>query len=288
MAKGTLRIALALVATLCASGAWAGEIFGSSTADELTQGLELSKTQGEELAARELLSHVVFSSDVTPAQQTQAVKALRDLSAKTILSSTVLKDDPVAYSYTVKAKDTLASVSKRCGCPAEILQQINDMKTDALQVGSTIKLLRGPFRAQIDKSQCVLDVYLKDATGAKTFVYRARVAVGRNDGTPEGLFRIAGKAEKATWNPPTSMKDDHPDPVKWGEKGYPLGKDGLFMRLAGAEPKTSKVKGYGIHSTNSQGSIGHPRSHGCVRVGDKDIRNLYTMLDVGSEVQIIP
>jgi len=131
-------------------------------------------------------------------------------------------------------------------------------------------------------------VFARGSSGEKTLVHHARVAVGKNNATPEGEFRMAGKVEKATWYPPSSMKATHPNPVKWGEKGYPLGKDGIFMRLAGAEPATEKCKGYGIHSTNDQSSIGKARSHGCIRVGDKDIRQVYNLLADGAEVRILP
>ena len=45
-------------------------------------------------------------------------------------------------------------------------------------------------------------------------------------------------------------------------------------------------KGYGIHGTNAPRSIGHAASHGCIRMRNQDIEQLFTMLQVGDLVQI--
>ena len=45
-------------------------------------------------------------------------------------------------------------------------------------------------------------------------------------------------------------------------------------------------KGYGIHGTNAPGSIGHAASHGCIRLRNRDMEQLFTMLQVGDLVQI--
>jgi lipoprotein-anchoring transpeptidase ErfK/SrfK len=45
-------------------------------------------------------------------------------------------------------------------------------------------------------------------------------------------------------------------------------------------------KGYGIHGTNEPRSIGHGASHGCIRLRNRDMERLFTMLQVGDVVQI--
>jgi L,D-transpeptidase ErfK/SrfK len=45
-------------------------------------------------------------------------------------------------------------------------------------------------------------------------------------------------------------------------------------------------KGYGIHGTNAPQSIGHAASHGCIRLRNSDMEQLFTMLRVGDVVQI--
>jgi lipoprotein-anchoring transpeptidase ErfK/SrfK len=46
------------------------------------------------------------------------------------------------------------------------------------------------------------------------------------------------------------------------------------------------LKGYGIHGTNAPWSIGRAASHGCIRLRNRDIERLFTMLRVGDVVQI--
>jgi L,D-transpeptidase ErfK/SrfK len=45
-------------------------------------------------------------------------------------------------------------------------------------------------------------------------------------------------------------------------------------------------KGYGIHGTNAPKSIGHAASHGCIRLRNRDMEQLFTMLRVGDVVRI--
>jgi lipoprotein-anchoring transpeptidase ErfK/SrfK len=45
-------------------------------------------------------------------------------------------------------------------------------------------------------------------------------------------------------------------------------------------------KGYGIHGTNQPRSIGHAESHGCIRLRNHQIEELYEMVRVGDTVEI--
>ena len=46
------------------------------------------------------------------------------------------------------------------------------------------------------------------------------------------------------------------------------------------------LKGYGIHGTNEPDSIGHAASHGCIRMGKRDVEDLFTRVRVGDVVEI--
>ncbi|NPV26419.1 MAG: L,D-transpeptidase family protein [Firmicutes bacterium] len=45
--------------------------------------------------------------------------------------------------------------------------------------------------------------------------------------------------------------------------------------------------GYGIHGTNNPSSIGMAASHGCVRMFNEDVIELYDLVDIGTPVRII-
>jgi lipoprotein-anchoring transpeptidase ErfK/SrfK len=74
-----------------------------------------------------------------------------------------------------------------------------------------------------------------------------------------------------------------PDPT-WYGKGriVPPGKSNpLGTRWLGLS-----VKGYGIHGTNNPGSIGHNASHGCIRMRNHDVEQLFEMVSVGDAVEL--
>jgi lipoprotein-anchoring transpeptidase ErfK/SrfK len=47
------------------------------------------------------------------------------------------------------------------------------------------------------------------------------------------------------------------------------------------------VKGYGIHGTNNPNSIGRNASHGCIRLRNQDIEQLFGMVSVGDAVELV-
>src|ERR1700728_1433368 len=103
--------------------------------------------------------------------------------------------------------------------------------------------------------------------GAVTKVYK--VAVGR-DATPSptGTFTIVQRVENPTYY--------HDGVVVPPGPGNPVGTRWIGL----------SQKGYGIHGTNAPRSIGHPASHGCIRLRNRDIEKLFTMVRVGDVVQI--
>jgi len=47
------------------------------------------------------------------------------------------------------------------------------------------------------------------------------------------------------------------------------------------------VKGFGIHGTNRPDSIGKNASHGCIRLRNQDIEDLFARVQVGDRVSLI-
>jgi hypothetical protein len=46
------------------------------------------------------------------------------------------------------------------------------------------------------------------------------------------------------------------------------------------------LKGFGIHGTNVPSSIGRKASHGCIRMRNRDIEELFELIQVGSVVEL--
>lgn len=104
--------------------------------------------------------------------------------------------------------------------------------------------------------------------GTVTKVYR--VAVGREDSpSPTGAFRIVARVENPAYY--------HEGQVIPPGPGNPVG-----TRWIGLDKK-----GYGIHGTNVPRSIGKAASHGCIRMRQRDLEELFAAVRGGDAVQII-
>jgi len=96
-----------------------------------------------------------------------------------------------------------------------------------------------------------------------------RVAVGKiSTPSPVGEFNIVNRVTNPTYY--------HKGQVIAAGKGNPVGT--RWMGLS--------AKRYGIHGTNQPNSIGKAASSGCIRVGRKDLEELFAHIDVGDAVQI--
>lgn len=108
---------------------------------------------------------------------------------------------------------------------------------------------------------------------------RFPVGVGREGKTWTGKARIEGKYVKPAWSPPEEIRRDNPHlpvVIAGGDKRNPMGDAALTMR--GGD--------YAIHGTNNPRSIGGFVSYGCIRMFNRDIRELYRMVDVGTPVVV--
>jgi len=96
-----------------------------------------------------------------------------------------------------------------------------------------------------------------------------QVAVGAKvSPSPTGEFTIVSRVTNPTYY--------HRGTVIPAGKDNPVGTRWVGLTL----------KGYGIHGTNAPGSIGHAASHGCIRLRNRDVERLFTMLRIGDRVQI--
>jgi lipoprotein-anchoring transpeptidase ErfK/SrfK len=106
---------------------------------------------------------------------------------------------------------------------------------------------------------------------------RFPVGVGRAGKAWIGEARVEGKYVEPAWAPPDEILRDHPDMpklIKGGDQDNPMGAAALTLR--GGE--------YAIHGTNNPASIGGFVSYGCIRMYNRDIRELYQMVDIGTPV----
>jgi lipoprotein-anchoring transpeptidase ErfK/SrfK len=96
------------------------------------------------------------------------------------------------------------------------------------------------------------------------------IAVGKHSTpSPNGNFHIASRVVKPTWFQPGKIVPPGPaNPLgtRWMGLGY---------------------KGYGIHGTNRPRSIGTAASHGCIRMRNQDVEELFNLVQVGDPVDLV-
>ena len=96
-----------------------------------------------------------------------------------------------------------------------------------------------------------------------------RVAIGaKGTPSPSGKFHIVNKAAKPNYYRKGEV-------VAAGESN-PVGSRWLGLDMPH----------YGIHGTNEPQSIGQEASHGCIRLAQPDVEELYDMARIGDEVEI--
>ncbi len=94
-------------------------------------------------------------------------------------------------------------------------------------------------------------------------------AVGKpSTPSPAGSFKIVQRIPDPTWYGKGRI-------VPPG-KSNPLGTRWLGLSM----------KGYGIHGTNVPSSIGRNASHGCIRMRNRDVEQLFEMVSVGDDVEL--
>lgn len=110
------------------------------------------------------------------------------------------------------------------------------------------------------------------------------VGIGREGwSSPIGQTRVARKEANPAWYPPQSIREEHAAQGEILPAVVPPGPDnpmGPFkMNLA--------MSGYVIHGTNKSFGIGMRVSHGCFRMNNQDVTELFPQVPVGTTVTIV-
>ena len=109
---------------------------------------------------------------------------------------------------------------------------------------------------------------------------RYGVGVGREGFTWSGVQTISRKAEWPDWHPPAEMIARQPYLPRFmaGGPGNPLGARAMYLGSSD----------YRIHGTNDPSTIGKFVSSGCIRLTNEDVADLFSRVDVGTKVVVLP
>ncbi len=168
--------------------------------------------------------------------------------------------------YTVKSGDSLYAIAKRFNTTVELIKKMNFLKGDVIHPGQKLKVNISRFSIFVDKSDNIL-ILKKDNVDFKTYI----ISTGKDNSTPVGMFTIVDKMIKPPWQKPGGgliMPDD---------ENYELGARWMPIDL----------KGYGIHGTNDESTIGRQITSGCVRMKNEEVIELFNIVPRGTRVEIV-
>jgi lipoprotein-anchoring transpeptidase ErfK/SrfK len=120
-------------------------------------------------------------------------------------------------------------------------------------------------------------LYLVVANGE---AIRYPVGVGRHGMQWSGTVTVDGKYVEPAWTAPASIRKDYskyPAIIPGGSPDNPMGVAALTLSGGGE---------YAIHGTNQPNLIGGFISHGCIRMYNADITDLYNRVSVGTPVVV--
>ena len=101
---------------------------------------------------------------------------------------------------------------------------------------------------------------------------RFPVGVGKSGKRWTGVARVEGKYIRPAWQAPPDLGGG--PVIPGGAPNNPMGEAALTLRNGE----------YAIHGTNRPQSIGGFVSNGCIRMHNRDIRELYQLVQVGTPV----
>jgi len=137
-------------------------------------------------------------------------------------------------------------------------------KITRANIGKTIVVVLGHFRVRLYKGTKLEKSY--------------RCAIGmRAYPTPRGVFKVIAKSAAPTWRNPYS---------RWS-RGMPSHIDPGFYNPLGLRALYLNAPGIRIHGTSKTYSMGHAASHGCIRLTNHDVVDIYPRVKVDTPVYII-
>jgi LysM repeat protein len=166
--------------------------------------------------------------------------------------------------------ETLEQIAERYQVPWQMLARINGVSDPrSIQPGQRIKVVRGPVEAELRLGDCELTLMLPGRC------YAGRFPVGVGPDLPETADLLLVREKQG--------------PSVYG--GYSSGSAASaapqFIALDAPGGAPAGDAPVGIHTALRPDDVGRTTERGSISVADRDIRDLYDILSVGSTVRII-
>jgi LysM repeat protein len=234
----------------------------------LRTAVQISLDRGEYAEPLALLSRWYGDPSLTPTEKADLSGVLGQLAGTVIYSS----EHHLEMAHVVQPGETLESVAKTFQVPWQLLAKINGVApAAALEVGSELKVIRGPFAAVISLSDRELTLML-----GSRYAGRFPIGIGQDHQQTEGRWTVQQKQINPTYYG-QQQTIDADDPQN------PLGEHMLGLTRAGG---VGANEVFGIHGTNDPSSIDRDDPRGFIRLAPGAAQDVFDILTIGSNVII--
>jgi hypothetical protein len=194
------------------------------------------------------------------------VELLDQLAGTVIYSRQSILEPP----YQVQPGDTLESIAHRHQVTPELLGRINGIDPQApLTPGEEIKVLRGPFDAEVSRDRGEMTLFL-----GRYYAGRFRVALGRNFPGGEGDYEVAERTLGHDFFDPRTGRAIHgADPEN------PFGQHWIGLRGS----QITAGDNIGIHAHNPAAP---DAGTGGIVLSEEQVADLHAILSIGSQIRV--
>jgi LysM repeat protein len=214
------------------------------------------------------LSRLLYNSNQVPPEKKQEVLDLLDQLAGTVIYS---REHLLEAPYVVRPGDTIEQIAQSYNIPWQLLANINGIRDPkSLQTGQELKVVRGPFDALVS-----LDGFEMTLMLAGRYAGRFAIGVGTDYTQLEGSYVVSNQTADPQYHAPDQTT------VNAGDPRNPLGE---FWIGLGQQP--GQASPIGIHGTNDPQNLHRTGGPGSIRLSDRDIRDAFGILSIGSRVVI--
>ncbi len=206
------------------------------------------------------LSLFYNSPELTAEQRSDLLDMLDALAFEVIYSRRHLLDLP----YIVAPGETLEQIAQMHEIPVELLAKVNGTtEIDKLAPGTKLKVMKGPFRVEVNVAQKEMTLFL-----GELYAGRFPVSTGSDPAPKEGVFQVVEKQRDRNYYGAGGVQIDGTDPRNpyggfWLDLGQQLS---IHGSPENPTPDTEKL--------------------GCISLSPIDAADVFTMLSRGSQVTI--
>lgn len=180
---------------------------------------------------------------------------------------------PEKVDYVVKSGDSVEKIAKNYDTTSEQVQLGNNLANpNLIKAGDSLRILPGGFKMEISKKNNTLILFYKG-----DFFRKYSVGTGQFGKTPVGTFVVSDRIVQPPWWRPDGKV------IPFGDPENILGTRWLAIKASGGTPD---VKGYGIHGTWDETTIGKAVSAGCIRMRNAEVEEVFNLVPLGTQVVI--